>query len=169
MKVSFEKNYEYPLELRETFRAAGEKGGSSSDSSAANFLINQYLDISLNCIYIGLFEKALMYLRVGHAKIFGYGDGEGDKPSASIQAAVNGTSAYSVAETANSMREGLSPGRKQRQAAEAAQAKRKLNDKRPVNILSEIDFRFLMAYVYSLLNRQWMALHYFSDCLFICS
>lgn len=30
VKVSFEKNYEYPLELRESFKASGENGGGSS-------------------------------------------------------------------------------------------------------------------------------------------
>ncbi|EAS04229.2 hypothetical protein TTHERM_00298400 (macronuclear) [Tetrahymena thermophila SB210] len=62
-----EKNYRYNLELDEY-----EKDELNLNKlSQQHFLINNYIDITLNCIYIGLYEKALQYIQEGYNKIFG--------------------------------------------------------------------------------------------------
>ncbi|KAL4454333.1 hypothetical protein ABPG74_012290 [Tetrahymena malaccensis] len=66
-EMDIEKNYRYNLELDEF-----EKDELNQNKlSSQHFLINNYIDITLNCIYIGLYENALQYIQEGFDRIFG--------------------------------------------------------------------------------------------------
>ncbi|KAL4500482.1 hypothetical protein ABPG72_003433 [Tetrahymena utriculariae] len=66
-EINIEKNYRYNLEL-DIF----EKDELNQNKlSLQHYLINNYIDITLNCIYIGLYDKALHYIEEGFQRIFG--------------------------------------------------------------------------------------------------
>lgn len=64
--LEIENQYEYPLELE----VNNVFEGGDEENNPTHFLINSYIDISLNCIYTGMFEEALTYLKEGYAEIF---------------------------------------------------------------------------------------------------